>query len=215
MQWSRKTFHFIFPSRSSKKKSESQEKKLREAPCVVVMLCERFARGRAFCFMNFYISMEKSKQKKKKLYSLWSIISIEETHLLYKSSAKKSAAHYRADFKTGHKYPGLKLEVWRNIWRILAHFKWTKTKIRKVRRCKECRKKISRLQIDTRKSFEILIIDSIATEIEKELVQKCNKKPFLRNSTVGNLNFHFVTCASDFKKAEKCFDYNPKIKRKN
>lgn len=108
--WSRKTFHFIFPSRSQK------WKKLREAPCVVVMLCERFARGRAFCFMNFYISMEKSKQKKKKLYSLWSIISIEETHLLYKTSAKKSAAHCRADFKTGHKYPkGLKIEKWKNL----------------------------------------------------------------------------------------------------
>lgn len=96
MQRSRKTFHFIFPSRSWKRSLfVESEQKMRESPWCL----RAFARGRATCLMNFYISMEKSKQKKKKLYSLWSIISIEETHLLYKTPAQKSAAHYRADFR--------------------------------------------------------------------------------------------------------------------
>lgn len=50
--------------------------------------------------------MEKSKQKKKKnVYSLWSIISIEETHLLYKTYIQKSAAQLRFRLKTSYKYP--------------------------------------------------------------------------------------------------------------
>jgi hypothetical protein len=52
--------------------------------------------------MNFYIFFpprSKQERRKKKYTGSRSIISIEETHPLYKSEARKSAAHYCADLR--------------------------------------------------------------------------------------------------------------------
>lgn len=49
----------------------------------------------AWWILYFKALWKNQNRRRKKVYSLWSIISIEETHLLYKSYTQKSAAQLR------------------------------------------------------------------------------------------------------------------------
>lgn len=75
------SFHFSFEcGKRSEAKKKNISKKMRGA-WVVVMV---WSAGERIALWILYFN-EKSKLAEEKKYSLWSIITIEETHLLYKS----------------------------------------------------------------------------------------------------------------------------------